>query len=108
MVEPLTFVVYEPPVNKDVPPVGTLYQFRFPPVPVAVIVTCPAPQRVTGSLVDGAAGSGFTVTFTGSEFELQPVIGSVAVATYEPVLVGLIVAEPVVPAEILPGFQVQL
>jgi type IV secretory pathway VirB10-like protein len=62
-VEPGTEVGYEPVEFNEVPPVATLYQFNVPPVPVAVKVTAPGPQRLTGAAV-GAAGNAkvFTVT----------------------------------------------
>ena len=80
-VEEVTFGEYEPPVASEVPPVATLYQFNVPPAPVAVRVTTPGPQRVTGELVVGASGNGLTVTVTGDEVTEQLEPGVVAVAT---------------------------
>jgi hypothetical protein len=70
-VEPATEVGYEPVEFNEVPPVATLYQFNVPPVPVAVKVTAPGPQRVTAGAV-GAAGNGFTLTVTGDETVEHP------------------------------------
>ena len=75
----VTVTGYEPVALSEVPPVGTLYQFSVPPLPVAVSVTEPGPQRVTGLLVVGATGTGLTVTVTGSESVEQPLAVAVAV-----------------------------
>ena len=79
-----------------------------PPVGFAFNVTdAPAQIGVDGVAV-ALAITGVTVIVTGSEFVVQPVVGFVAVAVYVVVLVGDTDVDPVVPAEILPGFQVQV
>ena len=67
----LTVGEYVLPVNKEVPPVGDVYQFTTPAIGVAPNVTKPASQRLLGD-VELIEGTEFTVTVNDAIQELVP------------------------------------